>query len=109
MHRQREFRAYMKAANQTPGRRDSRHLSEAEMIAYCRGEMPATKREAAQAHLVACESCVALLRDVSVFLGARANGNSAGCENERRSCRRPRLTRLEVFFLIGAPHGGDRR
>jgi hypothetical protein len=62
-----EFRAYMKAANRTPGN-DNRHLSEAEMIAYCRGEGSEIEREAAQAHLVACEQCIALFRSASDFL-----------------------------------------
>jgi hypothetical protein len=62
-----EFRAYMKAANRTPGN-DERHLNEAEVIAYCRGEMVEAEREAAQAHLVGCEQCIALFRSASDFL-----------------------------------------
>ena len=63
-----EFRAYMKAANPTSGNQDDRHLSEAFMIAYYRGEMSDAEREAAEAHLVACEPCIALFRNASDFL-----------------------------------------
>jgi hypothetical protein len=62
-----EFRAYMKAANSTSGN-DDRHLSEARTIAYCRGEMSPVEHEAAQAHLVGCEPCIALFRSASDFL-----------------------------------------
>lgn len=66
-HRE-EFRAYMKAANRTSGSNDDRHLSEAEVIAYCRGEMPAAEHEDAEAHLVSCEQCLALFRNARDFL-----------------------------------------
>ena len=62
-----EFRAHMKAVNGTTGN-DQRHLNEAEVLAYCRSEMPETEREAAQAHLVECEQCVALFRSARDFL-----------------------------------------
>lgn len=62
-----EFRNYMKAANNTTGA-DDRHLSEAEMIAHCRGETSELEREAAEAHLVACEQCIALFRSARDFL-----------------------------------------
>ena len=63
-----EFRAYMKAANRPSDTSGGRHLSEAQMIAYCRGEMQEIDREAAQAHLVHCEQCIALFRNASDFL-----------------------------------------
>lgn len=68
MKRPEEFRAYMKAVNRPSDTSDERHLSEAQMIAYCRGEMEQTEREAAQAHLVHCEQCIALFRNASDFL-----------------------------------------
>src|SRR5437773_5280822 len=67
IHRE-EFRAYMKAANRTSGTDQDRHLSEAQMIAYCRGEVSAAEREAAEAHLVGCEQCIALFRHARDFL-----------------------------------------
>ena len=64
-----EFRAYMKAANRTAGSDDdARHLSEARMLAYCRGEMSQAERETAQSHLFECEQCVALFRSAGDFL-----------------------------------------
>ena len=62
-----EFRSYMKAANHTTGDAD-RHLSEAEMLAHCRGEMSEVERESAQAHLVGCEQCIAVFRSARDFL-----------------------------------------
>jgi hypothetical protein len=71
-----EFRAYMKAANPTSGNQDDRHLSEAFMIAYYRGEVSDAERESAQAHLVGCEQCIALARSARDFL------EPAGAEDE---------------------------
>lgn len=62
-----EFRAYMKAANRTSDSND-RHLTEAEVIAFCRGEMSAAEHDAAEAHLVSCEQCIALFRNARDFL-----------------------------------------
>lgn len=63
-----EFRAYMKAANPISGNQDDRHLSETLMIAYYRGEVAGAEREAAEAHLVGCEQCIALFRNAADFL-----------------------------------------
>jgi len=63
-----EFRAYMKADNRTSGSNDERHLTEAQLIAYCRNEMPAAEHEAAEAHLVWCEQCITLFRNARHFL-----------------------------------------
>ena len=68
MTQREEFRAYMKAANHPPGNDDGRHLSEPQMMAYCRGEMSAAERESAQTHLVGCEQCIALFRSARDFL-----------------------------------------
>jgi anti-sigma factor RsiW len=79
MTQQEEFRAYMKAANRTSGNFGDSHLSEAQMIAYCRGEVSAAEREAAEAHLVGCEECVALFRSARDFLEpARADEAEIG-------------------------------
>lgn len=66
-HRE-EFRAYMKAANHKSGSYGDLHLSEAQMINYCRGEMPAVERESAEAHLVDCGQCITLFRNAQDFL-----------------------------------------
>ena len=63
-----EFRAYMKAANRTPDNNDSRHLSETQAIAYCRGEMSDAEYQVSQAHLEYCEQCIALFRNARDFL-----------------------------------------
>ena len=62
-----EFRAYMKAADSTSDNQDN-HLSEAQMLAYCRDEVSAVEREKAQAHLVECGQCIALFRSALAFL-----------------------------------------
>jgi hypothetical protein len=62
------FRAYMKAANPTSGSSDNRHLTEAQVIAYCRGEMSEAEHDDAEAHLVSCEQCLALFRNARDFL-----------------------------------------
>lgn len=66
-HRE-EFRACMKAANPTSGNYGDSHLSEAQMLVYCRGEISAAEREAAEAHLVGCEQCISLFRNARDFL-----------------------------------------
>ena len=66
-HRE-EFRAYMKATNRTPGSDDGPHLTEAQIIAYCRNQMPAAEHDAAETHLVWCEQCIALFRNARDFL-----------------------------------------
>ncbi len=63
-----EFRTYMTAVNRTTGTHDDRHLSEAFMIAYYRGEVSEAERESAQGHLVGCEQCIALFRSTRDFL-----------------------------------------
>lgn len=65
MTQRQEFRAYMKAAN---GSHDDRHLTEAQIIAYCRNEMSEAEHEAAETHLVWCEQCIAVFRSARDFL-----------------------------------------
>lgn len=68
MTRREEFRAYMKAVNRTSGNNDDSHLSEAQVIAYCRGEMSAAEHESAEAHLVSCAQCLAMFRNARDFV-----------------------------------------
>lgn len=63
-----EFRAYMKAVNRTSGSNDDRHLTEAQVIAYCRGEMSPAEHDLAEAHLVSCEQCLTLFRNARDFV-----------------------------------------
>ena len=67
------FRAYMKAANPMSGSNDNRHLTEAQVIAYCRGEMSGAEHDDAEAHLVSCEQCLALFRSARDFLEPAGN------------------------------------
>lgn len=75
-HRE-SFRAYMKAANRTSGNYGDSHLDEAQMFAYCRGEISAAQREAAETHLVACEQCIALFRSARDFLEPASSDEEA--------------------------------
>jgi len=78
IHRE-EFRAYMKAANSTSDNYDDSHLSEAQMIAYCRGEVSVVERETAQSHLVECGQCIALFRSARDLIEpARADEDEIG-------------------------------
>lgn len=63
-----EFREYMKIVNRTSGTFPESHLSEEQMLVYCRGEMSETQRESAQAHILNCEQCIALFRNARDFL-----------------------------------------
>ena len=68
-----EFRAYMKAANRTSSSNGDSHLTEAQVIAYCRDEMSAAEHETAEAHLVSCEQCITLFRNARDFLDPARN------------------------------------
>ena len=76
-----EFRAYMKAAH-TSMSNDGRHLSEAEMIAYCRREMSDADRDAAQAHLVNCDQCILLFRSARDFVDAPDDEEVSAAETD---------------------------
>ena len=73
MTRHEEFRVYMKAANRTSGSNGDDHLTEAQIIAYCRNEMSEAEHETAQAHLVSCEQCLTLFRNARDFLEPAGN------------------------------------
>src|SRR5215213_1041603 len=68
MTRREEFRAYMKAFSSTSHNSGERHLSEAQVVAYCRGEIAESDREPVRAHLIDCEQCIALFRNARDFL-----------------------------------------
>ena len=55
----------MKAARAKSDDGDGSHLSEAEMIAYCQGRI--AEREAARPHILQCDQCLQLFKDVNDF------------------------------------------
>ena len=71
MNRNQELRIYMKAARANFNDGNGRHLSEDEMIAYCREPMAAAEREEARLHILQCDHCLQLFRDVSDFFEPR--------------------------------------
>jgi hypothetical protein len=71
MNRNQELRIYMKAARAKFNDGNGRHLSEEEMIAYCREPMAAAEREGARLHILHCDNCLQLFRDVSDFFEPR--------------------------------------
>jgi hypothetical protein len=71
MNRNQELRIYMKAARAKFNDGDGRHLGEDEMIAYCREPMAAEEREEARLHILQCDHCLQLFRDVSDFFEPR--------------------------------------
>src|SRR5262245_48379298 len=71
MNRNQELRIYMKAARAKFNDGNGRHLSEEEMIAYCREPMAAEEREEARLHILQCDDCLQLFRDVSDFFEPR--------------------------------------
>jgi hypothetical protein len=71
MNRNQELRIYMKAARAKFNDGNGRHLSQDEMIAYCREPMAAAEREEARLHILQCDHCLQLFRDVSDFFEPR--------------------------------------
>jgi hypothetical protein len=64
----------MKAARAKSDDGDGRHLSEAEMIAFCQERMAAAEREAARLHVLQCDECLQLFKDVNDFFEPRREG-----------------------------------
>lgn len=48
-----------------------RHLSNDEMIAFCQERMAAAEREAARPHILQCDECLQLFKDVNDFFAPR--------------------------------------
>jgi hypothetical protein len=71
MNRDQELRIYMKAARAKFNDGNGRHLSQDEMIAYCGEPMAAAEREEARLHILQCDHCLQLFRDVSDFFEPR--------------------------------------
>ncbi len=90
-----EFRAYMKAAH-TPTSNDGQHLSEAEMIAYCRRTMSDEDRDAAQAHIVNCDQCLGLFRSALDFVEGPGSDDEEVNVAETNEAWRSLLPRLQT-------------
>jgi hypothetical protein len=67
MDRNGELRIYMKAARAKFDDIGGRHLSKDEMIALCQERMDAVEREAARSHIMQCDQCLQLFKDVNDF------------------------------------------
>ncbi|MEK6281812.1 MAG: zf-HC2 domain-containing protein [Acidobacteriota bacterium] len=86
----------MKAANRTSGNHEDQHLGEERMIAYCLGEMSAVEHEAAEAHLVGCEQCIALFRNARDFLEPARTNEEEVTATETNEAWRSLLERVQV-------------
>jgi len=71
-----EFQRYMTAIS---GEEDRlrRHLSEEELIEYQHGRLQAIERDEIQSHLVQCDACIAVLKQVSDFFEPAREGEEA--------------------------------
>jgi hypothetical protein len=67
MDRNEELRIYMKAARAKFDDIGGRHLSEGEMIALCQERMATEEREVARPHIIQCDHCLQLYKDVNDF------------------------------------------
>jgi hypothetical protein len=102
MTNEEEFRAYMTAAQSTMSD-DGQHLSEAEMIAFCRHAMSDAERAAAQAHLVNCEPCIALFRSARDFVEAPGPGDEEAGPAETDDAWRSFLQHLPKTAAVDDP------
>lgn len=103
-----EFRAYMKAINRTSDNNDNLHLSEAQMIVYCRGEMPEADREAAEAHLIGCEQCIALFSNARDFLEPARQDEEEISTIETNQAWKSLVDRLQIEAPKGANAEGGK-
>src|SRR5688572_18649248 len=71
MDRNEELRIYMKAARAKFDDIGGRHLSEGEMIALCQERMATEEREVARPHIIQCDHCLQLYKDVNDFFEPR--------------------------------------
>jgi len=71
-----EFQRYMTAISGEEDRL-SRHLSEDELIEYQQGRLEDLERDTIQSHLVQCDACIAVLKQVSDFFEPAREGEEA--------------------------------
>src|SRR5215475_14635335 len=98
-----ELRRYMKAITRESAERLGRHLSQGELIAYWQNSMAAPEREAAQSHLLHCDQCLALFRDVNDFFEPRRADETEMSEFEAHRAWRDLRRRLHDAEVIAAP------
>jgi len=103
MRQNSELRRYMKAISEESAERLGRHLSRDELIAYWQSEMTAPEREAAQTHLLSCDQCLALFRDVNDFFEPRREDETGMNELEAHRAWRDLRQRLHNAEVIAAP------
>jgi hypothetical protein len=103
MDRNRELRIYMKAARANCDDGNGRHLSHDELIAYWQNDLTEPEREAAQTHLLRCDQCLALFRDVNDFFEPRRDDETEMNEFEAHRAWRDLRRRLPDAAAIAAP------
>src|SRR5262245_27419079 len=103
MRQNSELRRYMKAITKQSAERLDRHLSHDELIAYWQSETTAPEREAAQTHLLHCDRCLALFRDVNDFFEPRREDETGMNEFEAHRAWRDLRRRLHNAEVITAP------
>src|SRR5262245_22981356 len=100
MRQNSELQRYMKAFGEKSAERLGHHLSHDELIAYWQSNMTAPEREAAQTHLLSCDQCLELFRDVNDFFEPRREDETGMNElDEHRAWRdlQRRLQKAEVI------------
>jgi len=95
MRPEEDFRAYMKALNRASDRSGQQHLSEAQIIAYCRGEMGEADREAARTHLVDCTQCLSLFRSARDFVDPQHSDEEVISQTETNEAWQSLARRLQ--------------
>jgi len=103
MRQDSELRRYMKAIGKDTAERLGRHLNHDELIAYWQSNMTAPEREAAQTHLLRCDQCLALFRDVNDFFEPRREDEIEMSEFEAHRAWRDLRQRLHNAEVIAAP------
>src|SRR5262245_4794194 len=94
MRQNSELRRYMKAISKKSEERLGRHLSHYDLIAYWQSNRTAPEREAAQTHLLRCDQCLALFRDVNDFFEPRREDETGMDELEEHRAWRDLRRRL---------------
>ena len=84
MEPQQELHRYMKVIFEESADNLGPHLSDAELIAYQKGELDDLKRKLAQPHLAACAQCVRAFKDVNDFFAPAADDEAEADEFEVR-------------------------
>jgi hypothetical protein len=97
-----ELRPYMKAIGRESADQLGHHLGHDELIAFKQGNMAASEREAARAHLLRCDQCLAIFRDVNDFFEPRREDEIEMSEFEARRGLRDLRERLRIADILHA-------